>query len=90
MCRRDMIRVVSRVGVWKDLSYGPLLGFINEVIHVWGRVWGVSVRLMTTCMMSIACMPCQCERSAFARGCVSYDTVAGVFKVVIYLIFLFS
>jgi hypothetical protein len=32
MCRREMIRAMSWVGVWEGLSGGSILGFMSEVI----------------------------------------------------------
>jgi hypothetical protein len=64
MCKREMIRVVSRVEVREGLSSGSVLGLSRVVMLV--RMWGVPVRLMTTGTMS-TCVPRQCERIAFAR-----------------------
>jgi hypothetical protein len=67
MCRREIMRVVSRVGVFEGLSCVSVLGLIRVVILACVREWGVPVRLITMGTMS-ACVPCQCEWSAFARG----------------------
>jgi hypothetical protein len=61
--------VVFRVGVMESLSGGSVLGFIRVVMLVCVREWGVPVRLITMCTMS-TCVLGQCERSAFARGCI--------------------
>jgi hypothetical protein len=39
MCRRDMIRLVSRAGLWEGLLGGSVLGVMSEVMLVWVRVW---------------------------------------------------
>jgi hypothetical protein len=56
ICRREMILVVSRVGVWEGLSRGSVLGFMRVVILVCVTVWGVLVRLRTMGMIS-TCVP---------------------------------
>jgi hypothetical protein len=53
--------------VWEGLCGGLVFGLLSEEVMVWVRVWGVHVRLVTVGMMSI-CVPCKCERSAFAKG----------------------
>jgi hypothetical protein len=63
------MRVVSRVEDWKGLSRGSFLGFVSKAMMIWVRVWGVPVRLVTMEVMS-TCVSCQCEQSAFARGCI--------------------
>jgi hypothetical protein len=87
ICRREMVRVVSRVRVWQDLSGGSLLGCISEVMLVRVGTWGVNVLVMTMGMMS-TCVPDTRERSAFTRGLylsmrwwdgVLYDTVRASF-----------
>jgi hypothetical protein len=68
MCRRKMIRKVSRVGGWEGLSIESILGFMSEVMRAWVRVWGVHVRLMMTIGMIPTCVSGHCERSAFVSG----------------------
>jgi uncharacterized iron-regulated membrane protein len=51
------------------LSSESILGLISGVVLVCVRGRGVSVRLVTMGTMS-TCVPDQCERSAFARGCI--------------------
>jgi hypothetical protein len=63
------MRVVSRVGVLESLPSGSVLGLIRVVMRVCLREWDVPVRLITMGTMS-TCVPGQCERSAFARGCI--------------------
>jgi hypothetical protein len=83
MYRRKMIRVVSRVKVLEGLSCGSVVGFMCEVMLVWVKVWGVHVRLTTIGTMSV-CVPCQCERSEFARGLYFfYDVVMDTLKVIV-------
>jgi hypothetical protein len=67
MCRRERMRVVSLEGVSESSSGGSFLGFIRVLILVWVRVWGVPMRLIGSGMISVL-VPCQCERSAFAKG----------------------
>jgi hypothetical protein len=45
-------------------------------------MWGVHVRLVMIGMIYI-CMPNQCERSSFPRGCNVYDEVVGIVQVII-------
>jgi uncharacterized membrane protein (UPF0136 family) len=63
------MRVVSRVGVFKGLYGSSVLRLIRVLMLVCVRKWGVPVRLITMGTMS-TCVPRQCERSAFARGCL--------------------
>jgi hypothetical protein len=83
------MRLVSRVKVLEGLSSGSILGLIRVVMLVCVREWGVPVRLITMGMMSTS-VPCQCERNAFARGCVFYDKAVSDLKVTICSEFPFS
>jgi hypothetical protein len=51
------------------LSSGSTLGWIRVVMMVCVREWGVPVRLIIMGTMS-TCVPSQCERIAFAKGCI--------------------
>jgi hypothetical protein len=61
MCRLEMIRVASWVGVWESLTGGLILGLMSKVMLAWVRVWGVPAGLMAMCLTSI-CMLSQCKR----------------------------
>jgi hypothetical protein len=63
------MRVVLQVGVFEGLFGGSVLGFIRVVMLMCVKEWGVPVRLITMGTMS-TCVSSQCERSAFARGCI--------------------
>jgi hypothetical protein len=86
-----MIRVVSRVGVWKGMSGGSVIGLMRVVMLVRVRVWGVHVRLFMTMGIMSTSVPGRCERNAFARGVYFfYNEAVGVLKVIVRTIFLFS
>jgi hypothetical protein len=61
---------VSWEGVSKCLPGESFTGFIRVLMLVWVRVWGVLVRHIGNGMISTFVLG-QCERSAFARGCIS-------------------
>jgi hypothetical protein len=67
MCRREIVRVVSRFGVLEALRGESLLGLIRAVILVCAREWDEPVRLITMGTMS-TCVLGECARSAFVRG----------------------
>jgi hypothetical protein len=69
MCRREMIRALLRVSVWEGILCGSAVGCMREVMPVWVRVCVMFVRLVTLGMMS-TCVPYECERRAFVRGCI--------------------
>jgi hypothetical protein len=68
MCRRERMRVVPRVVVLEGVSSGLVLGLTRVMMAVCVREWNAPVRLITMGMIS-TCVPSQCKRSAFARGC---------------------
>jgi hypothetical protein len=67
MCRRERMRVVSRVGVLEGLSSGLVPGVNRVVMLECVMEWGVPVRLITMGTMS-TCVPSYCEWISFARG----------------------
>jgi hypothetical protein len=89
MCRWELIRAVSRVGVLEGFPGGSFLRFMSEVMPVWVRVWRVHVRLVTMGIMS-TWVSCECERNSFARGVCFSMVMASVHNIIVRALFLFS
>jgi hypothetical protein len=66
MCKREIMRVVSRFGVFAGFSGGSVLGLIRVLMLMCKREWGVPVRIITMGTAS-TCVLGQFEQSAFAR-----------------------
>jgi hypothetical protein len=86
MCRQEIMRVVSRVGVLEGMYNGSALGFIRVVVLVCVRKGGMPVRLIAMGTMS-TCVLASVSGVRLQGGVFFNDEVVGVFKVIIFPIF---